>query len=225
MRVSPREGEVGIYLDFLEAGLRFPFVEGLALILRHYRLPLCCYSLSSLRLMIAFLSLIRKIKVPFSLSVFRHMYCLRVVKNNSWPTVAARSGLGVINGFPRLDPNWRSRFVFMGVPKDFCLPRSWIDIKGFRDSNPHKSEADSVPLKVLSNAALAEVRYSDLMSESSLADDDGMGMLGSMLDIASQQLGTISLKRTRPSDEGAKFSSPPPTPGNTVPGNGYRLPE
>src|SRR3954468_11259309 len=56
-------------------------------------------------------------------------------------------------------------------------------------------------------------------------DDDGMGMLGSMLDIASQQLGTISLKRTRPSDEGAKFSSAPPTPGTTVPGDGYRLSE
>src|SRR3954468_4772443 len=127
----------------------------------------------------------------------------------------------------------------MKVPEDFCLPRSWINIDGFSDSNPHMSEADSVSLRVLSNAALSEVRYSDLMSESALVeanlifpsqdppggghfagssfvvsdDDDGMGILGSMLDVASQQLGAISLKRGRPSDEGVRFSSPPPTPG------------
>src|SRR4051812_19131977 len=52
-----------------------------------------------------------------------------------------------------------------------------------------------------------------------------MGMLGSMLDMASQQLGVISLKRARPSDEGARFSSPPPTPGSTAPGDGYHLSE
>jgi len=96
---------------------------------------------------------------------------------------------------------------------------------------------------------LSEVRYPDLMSESSLAkvgliflsqdpeedfvrtslvasdDDDGMGMLGSMLDLASQQLGAISLKSSRPSEEGTRFSSPPPTPGTTIPGDEYHLPE
>src|SRR3954467_2229394 len=113
------------------------------------------------------------------------------------------------------------------------------------------SEADYVCLRVLSNAALSEVRYPDLMSESSLAkvglifpsqdpageenfvrtslvasdDDDGMGMLGSMLDLASQQLGAISLKRSRPSDEGAKFSSPPPTPRTTISEDGLHLSE
>src|SRR5436190_17804205 len=164
--------------------------------------------------MIVFVSLIRTIKVPFSLSLFRHIYRLRVVRNKSWATFVTRSGLSVIKSFPKIDPNWRSRFVFMKVPEDFCLPRPWINIDGFRDSNPHMSEADIVCLGVLSYASLSEVRYSDLMSESSLAkvglifpsqdlpggehfigsffaasdDDDGMGMLGSMLDVASQQL-------------------------------------
>src|SRR3954468_11995218 len=165
----PRDGEVGAYLDFFEVGLRFPLDEDLAIILRHYRLPLCSYSLSSIRLIIVFLSLIRTIGVPFSLSMFCHMYRLRVVRNKSWATFAARSGLGVIKSFPKIDPNWRSRFVFMSVPEDFCLPHPWINIDGFRDSNPHMSEADSVCLGVLSNAALSEVRYPDLMSESSLA--------------------------------------------------------
>src|SRR5438045_9768992 len=112
----------------------------------------------------------------------------------------------MIKSFPKIDRNWRSRFVFMKVPEDYCLPRPWTNIDGFRDSNPHMSEADSVCLGVLSNAALSEVRYSDLMSESSLVkvslifpsqdppggehfvgssfaasdDDDGMGMLGFM---------------------------------------------
>src|SRR5436190_2499839 len=247
----PQDGEVGVYLDFFEVGLRFPLDEDLAIILRHYRLPLRCYSLSSIRLMIVFLSLIRTIQVPFSLSVFRHMYRLRVVRNKSWATFAARSGLGVIKSFSKIDPNWMSRFVFMKVPEDFCLPRSWISIDGFRDLNSHMSEADSVCLGVLSNAALLEVRYPDLMSESSLAkvglifpsqnpageenfvrtslvasdDDDGMRMLGSMLDLASQQLGAISLKKSRPFEEGARFSSPPLTPGTTIPGDEYHLPE
>src|SRR5438270_614881 len=68
-----RDGEVGVYLDIFEVGLRFPLDEDLAIILRHYRLLLCCYSLSTITLMIVFLPLIRTIEVTFSLSLFRHI--------------------------------------------------------------------------------------------------------------------------------------------------------
>ena len=118
----------------------------------------------------------------------------------------------MVQGVPKLDLVWRSRFAFMGVPENFFMPRSWVDIDGFQDSSPHMSKADNISLKVLTNAALAEVEFSYLMSESSLTqvglippnqnppseefykgssitiseDNDCMGMLGSMLDIANQ---------------------------------------
>src|SRR4051812_8614537 len=102
--------------------------------------------------MIAFLSLIHRIGVPFSLSLFRHICRLRV-KGKSWASFSTRAGLGVIRGASKLDPGWRSWFVFTGVPGDFFLPRSWINIDGFRDLNPQMSEADDRSLRVLTNVA------------------------------------------------------------------------
>src|SRR4051812_18335723 len=61
-----------------------------------------------------------------------------------------------------------SRFVLLGVPSDYFLPQSWIDVKGFRDSKPLMSEADDRCIKVIARATAEEVRFDDLMSEDSL---------------------------------------------------------
>src|SRR5436190_1177299 len=241
----PREGEIGIYMGFLESGLRFPLDDDLHMIFRHYQLPLCAYSPSAVRLMVAFLSLIRRIGIPFSISVFRKVFQLRFVGNSCWATLVTRAGYGMIRRIPKLDPAWRSSFLFVGVPSDFSLPRTWVNTEGFKDSKPPASEADSRSLKVFTNATLEEVDFEDLMSEASLVraglrpsaedfqrlkgktcqgpsfivveDDDDMGMMGSVLKVANQNL-RISVKRSRPSEERVRYSSPPPTPGTMVHG-------
>lgn len=232
-------------MDFLEAGLLFPLNDDPNMIFRYYKLPLCCYSPSSMRVMVAFLSLIRRLGVPFSLSLFRNVYRLRLPKDQCWVTLVARPGYGVIRGIPKQDMAWKSRYLFLGVPANLSFPRFWVDIEGFKDPQPPTSEADGRSIKLITNAPLTEVQFDDLTSEAFLIrvgllhpaqdtqrshdgshggpslvvvddDNDGMGMIGSILDMANQNL-RLSSKRGRSSEGGERLPSPPPTPGSTFP--------
>lgn len=62
----PGEGEVGVYLGHLMAGLCFHVDPDLLEILKFHDLPLCRYSLVSIGCMVAFLSLLQWKRIPFS---------------------------------------------------------------------------------------------------------------------------------------------------------------
>ena len=53
----PREGEIGVYCAFFTFGLRFPLDGDVERILCYYKIPLCQYSPTAIRAILAFLSL------------------------------------------------------------------------------------------------------------------------------------------------------------------------
>ena len=86
----PRDDEVGVYCDFFASGLRFLLDKDIETLLVHYKLPLCQYSPTAIRAIIAFIFLIRNVGVPFSVGVFRHFYQLRILPGDIWVTLVAR---------------------------------------------------------------------------------------------------------------------------------------
>src|SRR4051812_7035053 len=64
----PRDDVAGVYCAFFSLGFRFPLDKDVETLLAYYKLPLCQYSPTAIRAMLAFLSLIRPAQVPFSLA-------------------------------------------------------------------------------------------------------------------------------------------------------------
>src|SRR4051812_43133373 len=65
-----RDDEVGVYCGFFTFELRFPLDKDVEALLIHYKIPLCQYFSMAIRAMIAFLSLIHRAGVSFSIGVF-----------------------------------------------------------------------------------------------------------------------------------------------------------
>lgn len=130
------------------------------------------------------------------------------------------------------------------MPDDYFLPRSWINVEGFKDSKPVMSEADTCCLGVIAKATTDKTCFDDLMSEASLikvgllphksssrgrvdgslrdssfmASEGGIRMMESELQVANKKL-QYFLKRDHSIGEGAVFPeyhSPPLTPGTTT---------
>lgn len=68
------EGEVGVYLGHLMAGLRFSIDPDLLEILKYYDLPLCRYSLASIGCMVGLLSLFPQKRFSFSINLFSYLF-------------------------------------------------------------------------------------------------------------------------------------------------------
>ena len=119
----PREDEVGVYCDFFTSGFRFPLDKDVETLLTYYKLPLCQYFPTAIRAIIAFISLIRNIGVPFSVGVFRHFYQLRISPEDVWATIVARPNCRLIMDAPSKVKGWKVKYIFVRVPEGFPLRR------------------------------------------------------------------------------------------------------
>lgn len=102
------EGEVGVYLGHLMAGLKFPIDPDLLAILEYYDLPLCRYSLVSIGCMVGFLSLLCQKRLPFSIYLFHHFFGVRVLGCNDFASVEACQNKKIIMGIPQKYRNWHT---------------------------------------------------------------------------------------------------------------------
>lgn len=140
----PKANEVVVYVAFFDAGLWFPLDKDLEKILMFYGLPLCHHSLTSISTAIAFLSLIRRAKVGFSLGIFCYLFQLHTLKVDEWLSLGARGCRKLINDIPNKIHNWKNKYIFVGVPNDFPLPRTRRDMLQSSDSDkyPQLSKRD-----------------------------------------------------------------------------------
>ncbi|KAL4554076.1 hypothetical protein LXL04_039803 [Taraxacum kok-saghyz] len=88
---TPPEGFVGIYHQFLKAGLRFPVFDFMKIVLSHYNLHIAQLGPNSFRKTICFVMLSRALGVPPSLTVFRHFFV--TLNTGDWVSFTRRQGI------------------------------------------------------------------------------------------------------------------------------------
>ena len=102
---TPPEGYVGIYHQFLKAGLRFPVFDFLKTVLSHYKLHIAQLAPNSFRKIICFVMLSRALGVTPSLTLFRHFYV--TLNTGDWVSFTRRQGVDqmVVNTVKWSDPD------------------------------------------------------------------------------------------------------------------------
>ncbi|KAL4588279.1 hypothetical protein LXL04_001162 [Taraxacum kok-saghyz] len=116
IKMAP-EGFVGIYHQFLKAGLRFPVFGFLKTILSHYNLHVAQLAPNSFRKIICFVMLSRALGVPPSLTLFRHFYV--TLNTRDWVSFTRRQGIDdICDRLPSSIKKWKPEFLFVDV-KEF----------------------------------------------------------------------------------------------------------
>src|SRR4051812_41838440 len=91
----PGENEIGVYVGSLESGLRFPLIEEVEAIYSFYGYSLAQFMPTSNGCIFAFLSLLRRKRIPFSLPLFRHFFQLtshnKAGSLKAWVNIGSRS--------------------------------------------------------------------------------------------------------------------------------------
>ncbi|KAL4589478.1 hypothetical protein LXL04_002385 [Taraxacum kok-saghyz] len=109
---TPPEGFVGIYHQFLKAGLRFPVFDFLKTVLSHYNLHIAQLAPNSFRKIICFVMLSRALGVSPSLTVFRHFYV--TLNAGDWVSFTRRQGIDdICDGIPSSIKKWKPEFIFV----------------------------------------------------------------------------------------------------------------
>ncbi|KAL4588110.1 hypothetical protein LXL04_000989 [Taraxacum kok-saghyz] len=109
---NPPEGFVGIYHQFLKAGLRFPVFDFLKTVLSHYNLHIAQLAPNSFRKIICFVMLSRALGVPPNLTLFRHFYV--TLNAGDWISFTRRQGVDdICDGIPSSIKRWKPEFIFV----------------------------------------------------------------------------------------------------------------
>ncbi|KAL4582713.1 hypothetical protein LXL04_007272 [Taraxacum kok-saghyz] len=162
---TPPEGFVGIYQQFLKAGLRFPVFTFLKTVLQHYNLHIAQLAPNSFRKIISFVMLSRALGVVPSLTLFRHFFVTLVT--GDWVTFTRRQGLDdICDGLPTL------------IKRNYDIPRRDKEFSTDMIFGEHKNRAVDHPpeltaeQKVLADQMVVNaVKWSD-------PDEVMLGMAG-----------------------------------------------
>ncbi|KAL4581969.1 hypothetical protein LXL04_006503 [Taraxacum kok-saghyz] len=109
---NPPEGFVGIYHQFLKAGLRFPVFDFLKTVLSYYNLHIAQLAPNSFRKIICFVMLSRALGVPPNLTLFRPFYV--TLNAGDWISFTRRQGVDdICDGIPSSIKRWKPEFIFV----------------------------------------------------------------------------------------------------------------
>lgn len=78
--------------------------------------------------------------------------------------LGARGGRKIIGNIPSKIHNSKNKYIFIGVPEGFQLPRSWRDIDQLNDKSPTMSKKEAAQWKKIVNFPRDRTDYSDLVS-------------------------------------------------------------
>ncbi|KAL4555041.1 hypothetical protein LXL04_037652 [Taraxacum kok-saghyz] len=164
---TPPEGFVGIYHQFLKAGLRFPVFDFLKTVLGHYNLHIAQLAPNSFRKIICFVMLSRALGVSPSLTIFRHFYVTLVT--GDWVTFTRRHSVDdMCDGLPSSIKKWKPEFMFVDA-KEFGAGMTFGEHKNRAVDHPPEL---SVEQKLLADQMVANsVKWSD-------PDEVMLGMAG-----------------------------------------------
>ncbi|KAL4572952.1 hypothetical protein LXL04_019741 [Taraxacum kok-saghyz] len=131
---TPPSGFVGIYHQFLKAGLRFPVFDFLKTVLSHYNLHISQLAPNSFRKIICFVMLSRALGVSPSLTVFRHFYV--TLNAGDWVSFTRRQGIDdICDGIPSSIKKWKPEFIFVDA-KEFSPDMEFSDHKNRAVDHP-----------------------------------------------------------------------------------------
>ncbi|KAL4578389.1 hypothetical protein LXL04_014512 [Taraxacum kok-saghyz] len=164
---TPPKGFVGIYHQFLKAGLRFPVFAFLKTVLQHYNIHIAQLAPNSFRKIISFVMLSRALGVIPSLTLFRHFFVTLVT--GDWVTFTRRQGLDdICDGLPTSIKRWKPEFLFVS-DKEFSADMVFGEHKNRAVDHPPELTAEQ---KVLSDQMVVNaVKWSD-------PDEVMLGMAG-----------------------------------------------
>ncbi|KAL4580962.1 hypothetical protein LXL04_017168 [Taraxacum kok-saghyz] len=164
---TPPEGYVGIYHQFLKAGLRFPVFDFLKTVLSHYKLHIAQLAPNSFRKIICFVMLSRALGVTPSLILFRHFYV--TLNTGDWVSFTRRQGVDDIGDcFPSSIKNWKPEFLFVDA-KEFNADMSFGEHKNRTVDHPPELSAEQK--QIVDQMVVNTVKWSD-------PDEVTLGMAG-----------------------------------------------
>ncbi|KAL4556958.1 hypothetical protein LXL04_035127 [Taraxacum kok-saghyz] len=164
---TPLEGYVGIYHQFLKAGLRFPVFDFLKTVLSHYKLHIAQLAPNSFRKIICFVMLSRALGVTPSLILFRHFYV--TLNTGDWVSFTRRQGVDDIGDcFPSSIKNWKPEFLFVDA-KEFNADMSFGEHKNRTVDHPPELSAEQK--QIVDQMVVNTVKWSD-------PDEVTLGMAG-----------------------------------------------
>ncbi|KAL4554716.1 hypothetical protein LXL04_037318 [Taraxacum kok-saghyz] len=164
---TPPEGYVGIYHQFLKAGLRFPVFDFLKTVLSHYKLHIAQLAPNSFRKIICFVMLSRALGVTPSLILFRHFYV--TLNTGDWVSFTRRQGVDDIGDcFPSSIKNWKPEFLFVDA-KEFNADMSFGEHKNRTVDHPPELSAEQK--QIVDQMVANTVKWSD-------PDEVTLGMAG-----------------------------------------------
>lgn len=115
---SNPEHMVGIYKNFLQAGLRFPISVFLGKILQHYRISISQLSPNGYRKLLCFELLCRALGLAPSKKLFRYFY--HIAASDEWFTFSIRAKREhLVSGLKPYNKKWMSKFLWI---KRSCFP-------------------------------------------------------------------------------------------------------
>ncbi|KAL4554520.1 hypothetical protein LXL04_039351 [Taraxacum kok-saghyz] len=154
---TPPEGFVGIYHQFLKAGLRFPVFDFLKTVLSHYNLHIAQLGPNSFRKIISFVMLSRALGVPPSLTVFRHFFV--TLNTGDWVSFTRRQGIDdICDGIPSSIKKWKPEFIFVDA-KQFSPGMAFADHKN--RAVDHPPELTSAQQCLIDQMVAHPVKWSD----------------------------------------------------------------
>ncbi|KAL4588608.1 hypothetical protein LXL04_001500 [Taraxacum kok-saghyz] len=154
---TPPEGYVGIYHQFLKAGLRFPVFDFLKTVLSHYKLHIAQLAPNSFRKIICFVMLSRALGVTPSLILFRHFYV--TLNTGDWVSFTRRQGVDDIGDcFPSSIKNWKPEFLFVDA-KEFNADMSFGEHKN--RTVDHPPELFDEQKQIVDQMVVNTVKWSD----------------------------------------------------------------
>ncbi len=122
----PPPGRIGVYIDALWAGLRFPFHKCVNDLLVEYQLVPAQLTPNSWRTIIGFASLWLAHGIPTSLSIFRRSFMLKTNPADvEWLYFAWRSGMSLFRGAPSSIHEWKGRFFFLSFELSWGFNPRW----------------------------------------------------------------------------------------------------
>lgn len=99
------------------------------------------------------------------------MFQLRVLNKDERVSLEVRGGRKIILDIPNKIHRWKNRYVFVEVPEDFQLPKTWRDVEQLSDKSPTLSKKEVAQWKKLENFHRDLTYYSDLESVTSLLEE------------------------------------------------------
>ncbi len=123
---DPPVGWVGVYLESLWAGLRFPLHGFVNELLTEYQLVSAQLAPNAWRTVIGFLSLCLLHGIPTSVNVFRRLFVLKSnPRDGEWLYIALRAGRPLFHGAPSSIHDWKKKFFFLGSERSWGFDPRW----------------------------------------------------------------------------------------------------